>query len=49
MTKSESNKNDPRVEWSARFGCDIQFPAPLDPCFERDISEDSIFMSLFEK
>jgi hypothetical protein len=43
------NMNDPRVECSAHFGCDVQFPVPLEPCFGRDISDGSLFMSLFEK
>lgn len=49
--KSESdtfNKNASAVVSSAYFGCDVSFPAPLESCFERDISDGSLFMSLFE-
>jgi hypothetical protein len=50
--KSESNtfnKSVSAAESSAHFGCDVQFPTPLDSCcFERDIWDDSLFNSLFE-
>jgi hypothetical protein len=49
--KSESNTfnmTDSAVESSAHFGCDVFFPTPLESCFERHISDGSIFKSLFE-